>query len=68
MEELIIQPFNPTYAIRESGTYQIVTEEDSDNSIILSHDEVNFILKYRESSSDTRAMVRTLLDSTRESN
>ena len=63
MEELIIQPFNPSYVIRESNSYQIATEEDSENSIVLSHDEINFILKYRETSAETRAIIHALLDS-----
>ena len=63
MEELIIKPFNQTYIIHESGDYHFAIEEKSNDSIILMHDEIDLILKYRDSSSDTRAMIHTLLDS-----
>ena len=64
MEELIIQPFNPKYTIRETGSYRIASQEDSDNSIVLSEEEMGFILKYRDASPDTRTMIDTLLEST----
>ena len=63
MEELIIKPFNQTYIIHESGGYHCAIEEGSPDSIILMQDEIDLILKYRDSSSDTRAMIHTLLDS-----
>lgn len=63
MEELIIKPFNQTYIIHESGGYHFAIEEGSPDSIILMQDEIDLILKYRDSSSDTRAMIHTLLDS-----
>lgn len=63
MEELIIKPFNQTYIIHESGDYHFAIEEKSNDSIILMQDEIDLILKYRDSSSDTRAMIHTLLDS-----
>lgn len=63
MEELIIKPFNQTYIIHELGDYHFAIEEGSPDSIILMQDEIDLILKYRDSSSDTRAMIHTLLDS-----
>ena len=63
MEELIIKPFNQTYIIHESGDYHFAIEEKSNDSIILMQVEIDLILKYRDSSSDTRAMIHTLLDS-----
>lgn len=63
MEELIIKPFNQTYIIHEAGDYHFAIEEGSPDSIILMQDEIDLILKYRDSSSGTRAMIHTLLDS-----
>ncbi len=64
LEQLILQPFNQNYVIREDPSYAhtLAVDEKTNDVLYITRSEMELILQYRESSEETRRIIRKILE------
>ena len=69
LDQLILEPFShKNIHIKESNNYCVSgTTYDSEETLFLSHDEAQFLLKYRDAEKEKKYVISTILNSKKES-
>lgn len=62
LEQLVLQPFNQNYVIREEPSYTSAVDSKTNDMLYITRSEMELILQYRESSEETRKIIRKILE------